>query len=150
MVECPKSALDTIRRVYPMIADVKWNPRKACFEMFEEVYQDTCRRLRRIMDYRNPDGSALPFIGDRALDQLRRADTRLWPLAERMKLYDKEEEEEDARIERQIRDEVGTRIKEDYRYIAGIPTFFFGPDMKVARGGYLPTQEKILKATGNM
>jgi hypothetical protein len=119
-----------------------------CFEIFEEISQDACLRLNRVLDYFNPDDSPVPFIADRALDLLRRADTRLWPLEDRMKLFDKEDEEDEKRLERELKEEVGTRIKEDYTYIAGIPTFFMGSGMKVGRARYMPGQEKMLKAAG--
>jgi hypothetical protein len=148
MIECPKASLESIQRTYPMIKAVKWNGRKKCFEIFEEISKDARLQLRRVLDYQNPDGSPLPFIADRALDLLRRADTRLWPLEERMKLFDKEDEEDEKRRERRLKEEVGARIKEDYHYIAGIPTFFVGNNMPVARARYMPAQEKLLKAAG--
>lgn len=148
MIECPKTALDSIQRVYPMIKAVKWNRQKNCFEIFEEVSQDACLRLNRVLDYFNEDNTPVPFVADRALHLLRRADTRLWPLEERMKLFDQEDEEDEKRLERQLKEEVGTRIKEDYNYIAGIPTFFMGSGMQVGRAKYMPGQEKILKAAG--
>lgn len=148
MIECPKNALEAIQRVYPMIKSIKWNNKKECFEIFEEVSKDACPFLNRVLDYSNPDGTPVPFIADRALDMLRRADTRLWPLAERMKLFDKEDEDAEKKMEENLREEVGARIKEDYNYIAGIPTFFMGSGMEVGRARYLPMQEKLLKARG--
>ncbi|MDD2998940.1 MAG: hypothetical protein PHV05_07735 [Candidatus Riflebacteria bacterium] len=148
MVECPKSALEIIQRIYPMIKAVKWNSKKCCFEIFEEISQNAMATLRRITDYQNYDGTPLPFIADTALDLLRRTDTRLWPLEDRMKLFDKEDEDFEKHQEKELKDYVGAVIHEDYNYIAGIPTFFMGPDMQVGRARYRPEQERILKKYG--
>ncbi len=148
MLECSKTALEIIQRVYPMIKAVKWNNKKECFEIFEEISKDACLTLRRILDYQNPDGTPLPFVADIALDLLRRADTRLWPLADRMALFDKEEEDFEKQQEKELRENIGTAIREDYRYIAGIPTFFFGSDMAIGRAKYRPGQANILKKWG--
>jgi len=145
---CPSSVLDIVRRRYPMIRAIKWNPRKQVFEVFEEVSKDACRRLRRVLDYRNDDGTALPIIGDRVVDLLKRADTRLWPLEDRMALFDRQDRQEEESKTRALRDHVSTVIMEDYHYIAGIPTFFFGDGMEVARATYRPGQAEMLKRQG--
>lgn len=147
-MECPRQSLKTIQAVYPMIKKVEWNRKKSCFEIFEEISDQACLRHRRILDYRNDDNTPLPFIADQAIKLLRMADTRYWPLEERMKLFDKEDEKEEKQIQEEVKDYVGSVIKEEYNYIAGIPTFFMGDSMKVHRARYRPGQETILKAKG--
>ncbi len=148
MHTCPSGVLDIVRRRYPMIRAIKWNPRRDVFEIMEEASIDACRRLRRVCDYRNADGTALPIIADRALEILMRADTRLWPLADRMALFDREDKAEEETRLRGLRDHVNSVITDDYTRIAGIPTFFFGSNMPVAKAGYRPGQAEILKRQG--
>jgi hypothetical protein len=131
-----------------VIRAIKWNARRHVFEVFEEVSQDACRRLRRVLDYRNEDGTALPIIADRAIQILQQADIRLWPLEDRMKLFDREDRDEEESRMRGLRDHVRSVITDDYTRIAGIPTFFFGANMPVGRAGYRPGQAEILKKQG--
>ena len=148
MHTCPSGVLGIVRRSYPVIKAITWNSKRECFDIFEEVSLRACKRLRRVLSYFNEDGTALPIIGDHAVKLLKHADTRLWPLEERMALFDKEDAvAEEAQIQR-LKDRVRTVITEDYHYIAGIPTFFMGDSMQVRRATYRPGQERILRNQG--
>ena len=148
MVTCPSGVLDIVRRTYPVIKAITWNKKRECFDIFEEVSLRACLRLRRVLSYYNEDGTALPIIADHAVRLLKRADTRLWPLEERMAIFDKEDKAAEEAQAQRVRDRVHTAITEDYHYIAGIPTFFMGEHMEVRRATYRPGQEAILRRQG--
>ena len=126
MLSVPSEISSRIRQTYPTI-EIAWSNKKHCFEVMERYNRGAISSLRHIWDYENPDGSKAPIIGDRVMEFLQRADTRKWPLHERFKLYDKEWKQRVERTELEFSDEIQSKILEDYRYIAGIPTFFMNP-----------------------
>lgn len=130
-------------------ADIRWNPLRHEFEIGEWVSGAT-RQWRRVFGYRNDDNTRAPLIADRIIKKLQLCDIRLWPLKDRMALYDKQDEEEEESAMRAIRRHVEDHIVEDYHYIAGIPTFFFGGDMQVGRATFRPSQQRALSAMSRM
>lgn len=121
-----------IHNEYPMI-DLVWSDSKHCFEYIEKFTMEAVKQTRSLGQYRNPDGTPKPVCTDRVMAFLHRSDTRKWPLHERVALMRKTREEEKKRREAKEFESVENRILDDYSRIAGIPTFFFGPSMKVAR-----------------
>lgn len=133
MLSVPDSIRRRIRDEYPSIV-VRWNSEKSRFEIFERYFEGVVQRLRHLWDYENLDGTALPLVGDRLTSWLHQADTRKWPLEDRMKLYDREDEEETESRKRALSNEVQSIIIDDYTRIAGIPTFFMNPAFKARAG----------------
>ena len=121
-----------IHNEYPMI-DLIWSDSKNCFEYIEKFSHEAVMQIRCLGQYRNPDGSPNPVSPDRVMGFLHRSDTRRWPLPERVALMRKERDEEKKRRENKEFENAESRILDDFTRIAGIPTFFFGPSMKVAR-----------------
>lgn len=126
MLSVPDAITKRVKRQYPTII-IQWNNNLNRFRIYEKYDAGLGARKRVIADYANEDGSPVPLIGDRVMEFLQRADTRKWPLEERMKIYDKERNDKVERDEKAFSDYVQTTIKEDYNYIAGIPTFFMNP-----------------------
>jgi hypothetical protein len=115
-----------VKGQYPTI-DIWWNDQAKQFQIMENYNEGATTAQRMIAVYQNDDGTPAPIIGDRVMEFLQRADTRKWPLEERMKVYDRERKEKVERDEKEFSEYVQTTIKEDYNYIAGIPTFFMNP-----------------------
>lgn len=145
----PDSVRRAVRARYPR-ADIRWNPLRQEYEVGEVIPEGARSRWRRVFGYRNDDNSKAPLIADRVIKKLQLCDITLWPLADRMALYDKDDaKEEDAALQA-VRRHVEDHIREDYHYIAGIPTFFFGPDMQVGKAGLRPSQQRALAAMNRM
>ena len=146
-VSCPPRVAEVIHAQYPMI-DLVWNQEKSALEFVEAYSEEAVIKKRSIGVYKNPDGSSVPVSPDRVMDFLHRADTRKWPVMDRVNLWRKERDAaREARIDKAV-EEAGNRVLEDYSRIAGIPTFFFGPSMEVSREHHHPTIQKMLRARG--
>lgn len=122
----PSSINETIKRRYPNIR-IDFDNRRKRFVVLETYNKGAVSETRRLWDYENPDGSVGPVSLHVIMEWLSLADTRNWPLEERMKLYDKEREKEKERAAKEFSETVRTNIVEDYSYIANIPTFFMNP-----------------------
>ncbi len=147
MFNCPNSVMQIVNRVYPS-ARIKFVPKLKRFVIYDEISENGIKQLHRITDYKNRDGSLFPVSGDRALEILRKADNRLWPLKDRVALFSKEEEEEEAKMKQDLQEHVRDVFMDDYTRIMGVPTFFMGPSMQESKAKYRPGQEKLLKKSG--
>ena len=134
-----------VKRHYPSIS-VHFNHRKKRFQLIEETIKGSAPFFRRLWDYENIDGTKFPCLASRVVDWLHKANTQHWPLELRMAAFDKQDAEERASNKRAFDAMVADKIMEDYHYIAGIPTFFFGPDMPVGRATFTPAQQRMLKS----
>ena len=117
---------EIIKRYYPM-CEVRLNHRTGRYEVHEEIFKETIRTSRRLWEYENEDGTHRPCIADKVIAWLKRADTRNWPMQDRIKVWDKEDAEELERAEKKDSDLLQAMIIEDYDHIAGIKTFFQNP-----------------------
>jgi hypothetical protein len=128
-----------------------WNPDRKRFEVWERFTNGASDDTRKIMDYQNHDGTALPVVSDTLIDLINRADTRKWPLKDRLKLWKKKSQEEVEAVRKKNRDFTESVLIEDYRYINGIPTFFMDPrSMPQWKSTFTPYQEKILRRDGHI
>jgi hypothetical protein len=126
MLSVPSEIIRRVHNQYPTIV-IRWSNRKNRFEILEKYNRGAITAERHLWDYENLDGSPVPLVGDRLMNWLHCADTRKWPLEERMKLYDKEWDEAKAAKEREFSEGLRSIIVDDYNYIADIPTFFMNP-----------------------
>jgi hypothetical protein len=148
MLSVPTSVERLLSEHYPNAA-LRWNNRLARFELWEKVTRGPRPGDRLITVYRNHDGTTLPLVGSRALEILKRCDVRLWPLEDRMALFDKEDEAAMASKERELSEHRRTIMTEDYNYIFDVPTFFMDPtSMPEWKRKFRPSQERAAKRMG--
>lgn len=130
---------------------LKWNKSKTRWEIWERYTAGAVTDTRKIMDYQNHDGQFLPISTDRLVNLVNRADTRKWPLPDRVKIWHKKNQEEKEEVKRDARNENVSRIIDDYNYIAGIKTFFMDPKSMPERvTTYTPAQRETLKRWGKI
>lgn len=123
---------EIVKRYYPMCS-VKQNQRNGEYEVYEEIYQDTIKTQRKLWTYENDDGTKRPCIADKVVNWLKRADTRNWCMQDRVKVWDKEDKEEEESREREASNLLQSIVIEDYDHIAGIKTFFCNPAFKYTK-----------------
>lgn len=146
----PDSIRDEIRRRYPTI-EIRWSPIQRRFKILERFGIGATEGLRHLWDYENSDGTPGPLMLSVVLEWLLEADTRRWPMQDRVKLYIDEHKKETQRRDREQKEFRKAVIMEDYDYIAGIKTFFMDPrSMPVHVTTRTPYQEKAAKALGVM
>jgi hypothetical protein len=112
---------------------IRWSNEVGRFQIIEKYSSEAIVKERVLWDYANEDGSPAPLIGDRVINWLNQADTRKWPMHERLKALRQGRDAEAKAREDAAYNELETRMLEDYNHIAGIPTFFFGKNMPMAR-----------------
>lgn len=147
MVSCPDYVTRRIHGEYPMI-NLVWNNQKSVFE-YVETYTSKATTMTRVLgEYRNPDGSPTPLNTDKIMDWLHRADTRRWPMMDRLAAMRRDREEYRRKREEAAFDQANAMIMEDYSRIAGIPTFFMGPSMTAPRETHHPAIQRRMKLAG--
>lgn len=148
MADCPSHIKELFRRRWPQLS-LRWNKEANRFEIWEKYVRGASYDHRLIMPYENFDGSPLPVVADQVVDLVHRADTRKWPLHERLKIMRKQRDDDKNEMIKNFRDATMARITDDWNYINGTKTYFMDPlSMPQRMTTYTPYQERELKRMG--
>lgn len=129
MPDIPRDIQKRMQERYPML-EIRWSRDCDCFEIWERHGNAAvCDGWRRLWQYENPDGSLFPMHFDVLMGWLQRADTRnhYWQnhdLFQEIMATRKAKSEEKRK---RLTDNIGAVITDDYKYFAGIKTFFMDP-----------------------
>lgn len=119
-----------VKERYPMI-EVEYNRETGRVEVIENHGNIMKAGGKRwLWDYQNPDGSMFPVHSFQIISKLQMMDTRNWNHGRKENLYEnivKAREDRAEKTHEHFKEDMSSRIVEDYNYIAGIRTFFANP-----------------------
>ncbi len=148
MPEVPSEIKKRVKAEYPTL-EIRWDHKAEKFAVIEHYRVGAMNAERHICYYENADETAVPLISDHLMELLHMADTRKWPLPERLKAYRERWDADKAAKEREFRNTVADFYIDNAPYMTSCSRFFMDPkSMPEWKSKFMPSQERVLRKWG--